>query len=134
VKIEVRRKWETSLSVGSELYIDGQWECYGLEPSRLTPVYPGHPCIPAGEYKVVLTPSPHLGYLTPELVDVPERSDIRIHIGNFPKDLLGCLAVGETRALDKVFSSREAFNRLMILLKTSHDGLTAVYTDPEVKP
>lgn len=131
MKIEVKRQWETARSIISQIYVDGQFECYGLEPSRLTPVNPGHPCIPAGEYKVVFTPSPHLKYVTPELVDVPGRSDIRIHVGNFPEDVLGCTVVGDTKAQDKVFNSKATFNRLMILLKTAPDNLVAVYSDPQ---
>jgi hypothetical protein len=134
MKVEIKRQWETSQSVISELWVDGQFECYGLEPSRLTPVYPGHPCIPAGTYKVVLTPSPHLGYITPEVLDVPGRTAIRWHIGNYPKDVLGCVAVGEMKAQDRVIESQKAFVSLMTLLKTA-DEITAVYTDPpEVKP
>ena len=131
MKVEIRRTWETPQSIISELWIDGQWECYGLEPSRTTPYYPGHPCIPAGTYKVVLTPSPHLGYLTPEVLNVPGRTAIRWHIGNYPKDVLGCVAVGEMKALDRVIESQKAFEVLMTLLKTA-DEITAVYTDPEV--
>jgi hypothetical protein len=128
--VEVRRKWETPRSIISELWIDGKFECFGLEPSRTTPFHPDHPCIPVGTYKVVLTMSPHFGYVTPEVLDVPGRTAIRWHIGNFPKDVLGCVVVGKTRAEDMVQGSLGAFTHLMAVLEGA-DNITAVYTDPE---
>jgi hypothetical protein len=130
MKIEVKRIYESPQSIISDVFVDGQWECWGLEPARKDPVNPGHPCVPAGEYKVVFTPSPHLGYVTPELLDVPGRSDIRIHIGNFPQDTLGCLLVGEMKGQDKIFNSKPAFEKLLLLLKTATDPIIAVFTDP----
>jgi hypothetical protein len=128
--VEIRRKKETSLSVTGEMWIDGQFECYTLEPSRLTPVHPGHPCIPAGRYKVILTLSPHLGYVCPEVLDVPGRTKIRWHIANFPKDLEGCVGVGLGVTTDAVTESKKAFERLMALLRNYATNIEAVYTDP----
>jgi hypothetical protein len=67
--------------------------------------------------------------VTPELLDVPGRSDIRIHIGNFPQDTLGCLLVGEMKGQDKIFNSKPAFEKLLLLLKTATDPIIAVFTD-----
>lgn len=76
-------------------------------------------CIKPGTYLCVKTKSPNLGYITPELQDVPGRTHIRIHIGNYPKDILGCIAVGEVGGViaqrPMVSSSRIAFSRLMAL-------------------
>jgi hypothetical protein len=133
MKLEVRRAIETTKSIIGELFVDGQRECWTLEPSRTNPVHPGHPAIPAGEYPVYLTFSPHFQIVTPEVMNVPGRSDIRIHPGNFPKDSLGCTLVGEEKGIDQVFRSRDAFGKLMILLKSTLDPITIVYTDPEAK-
>ena len=129
MKIDIFRTKETPRSVSGELFVDSQFECYTLEPSRTSPVHAGHPCIPAGVYSVVFTPSPHLGYITPELLDVPGRSDIRIHVGNFPKDSLGCVLVGQAAAADTVLESRQAFNKLMTLLKTALGNITVTIND-----
>lgn len=50
-------------------------------------------CIPEGTYEAVLYDSPSKGivYL---LKDVPDRSMIEIHKGNFNKDSTGCILVG----------------------------------------
>lgn len=126
--LEVRRRWETKRSICGELYVDGQLESMTMEPARTNPVIPGHPCIPAGTYKVILTPSPHLGYLTPEVLDVPGRTDIRIHVGNWPKDSLGCTLVGTGHLVDAVSESRVAFTALMMLLRTA-DEIDITYTE-----
>jgi len=132
MNLEVRRQEETSRSIIGELWIDGQKECFTLEPARTNPVNSGHPCIAAGTYPAILTPSPHLGYLTPELENVPGRSDIRIHIGNFPRDTEGCTLVGSSKATDWISGSKTAFAKLMTLLKTA-DKITITYIDPVLK-
>lgn len=127
--LEIKRQWETSRSVCGQMFVDGNWECFALEPARTTPVHPGHPCIPAGTYKVILTHSPHLGYVTPEVLNVPSRTAIRIHKGNKPEDVLGCTAVGQTHTPDWVGVSGVAFEVLM--QKLQGQDITAVYTDPQ---
>lgn len=131
MKAEIRRIWETDKSVCGELWLDGIMQCYTLEPARVNPVIPGHPCIPAGIYKVILSHSPHLGYNTPEVLDVPGRSGIRWHVGNKPADVLGCAAVGQTHAEDWVGESDVAFNKLMGILALVIDDITVFYTDPQ---
>lgn len=133
MRIEVRRKVETSKSIVGELWVDGQWECCTLEPARINPVNAGHPAIPTGEYEITLTFSPHLKYVTPELLAVPGRSDIRVHVGNYPKDTLGCTLVGETAGKDSVYASKVAFDRLMTLLRATLEKVTIAYIDPEGK-
>src|SRR4051812_21834129 len=97
MKIDIYRVIETDRSIIGRLAVDGQQLCFDLEPSRLHPVHAGHPCIPAGiAYKVKLTISPHFGYVTPEVLDVPGRTHIRMHRGNKPEDSLGCTLVGES--------------------------------------
>lgn len=57
-------------------------------------------CIPVGEYKCVYTRSNRLSkltgreYYTYEVLDVPDRSGIRIHSANYFNQLLGCIALG----------------------------------------
>jgi len=119
--ISVHRQPDNPHSIPSSIFLDGIFECYGLEPSRTNPAHSGHPCVPAGAYSAILTRSPHLGYVTPELVGVPGRSEIRIHIGNYPKDSLGCILVGETNPLpDFVGDSRAAFKALMLKLQSAN--------------
>ncbi len=128
MKVDIYRKVETNQSITGEFWLDGVWECYYLEPSRSTPYYPGHPCIQAGAYRVVLSMSPHLGYVCPEVLQVPGRTAIRWHIGNFPKDVLGCCVVGTTLGVNFVGNSKVAFEALMT--KLERQEIVAEYHDP----
>ena len=133
--VEIKRDPDDPHSVPSKVYVNARFQCFGMEPARVNPVHAGHPCISAGTFKLERTKSPHLHYITPELLNVPGRSDIRWHIANFPKDILGCLAVGKTRKADFVGESAAAFEELMKVLDAAWDAgeeITAIYTDPEV--
>lgn len=131
--VEIKRDKDDPNSVPSKVYVDGQFECYGMEPARTNPAVAGHPCIAAGTFEVTRAYSPHLKYVTPHVLNVPGRTEIEWHIANFPKQILGCLAVGTVRKVDEVDNSRTAFEKLMTLLNTAWDAgekVTAVYTDP----
>jgi hypothetical protein len=128
MKVDIVRKVETSESITGEFWLNGVKECYCLEPSRNTPFYSGHPCIEAGTYQVVLTMSPHLGYVCPEVLNVPGRTEIRWHIGNYPKEVLGCCVVGTALGTNQVENSRTAFDALMA--KLEGQNILAEYHDP----
>ncbi len=130
--VDIYRKVETGEAITGEFWVDGVRECYYLEPSRYTPFYTGHPCIEAGTYQVVLTMSSHLGYVCPEVLDVPGRSAIRWHIGNFPRDVLGCCVVGTASEENSVIHSKIAFDALMGKLQGNH--IIAEYHDLAQEP
>ncbi len=132
MKVDIYRKVETSQSITGEFWLDGIRECYYLEPSRLTPCHPGFACIPAGIYRVVLTMSPHLRYVCPEVLNVPGRSAIRWHIGNFPADVLGCCVVGTAAGENCVTHSKIAFHALMG--KLEGNDILAEYHDSAQEP
>ena len=52
-------------------------------------------CIPLGDYKVIPHMSPTFGKCF-KVLDVPGRSDILIHPGNYYTDIKGCIAIGAT--------------------------------------
>lgn len=54
-------------------------------------------CIPKGTYKVVKRKSAKYGNHF-HVLDVPNRSFILIHHGNYNKDILGCILVGKSHA------------------------------------
>lgn len=78
--------------------------------------HPNISCIPEGSYTCIRDFYNRGGYETFEIMDVPHRSDIKFHIGNWVKDVLGCVAVGSNRYINKepmITGSRIAFNEFM---------------------
>ena len=73
-------------------------------------------CIPAGVYDVKRGMYNRGGYEVFELLEVPGgRTEIKIHIGNYPKDVFGCIVVGKGKdeSVPMVQSSRVAFAEFM---------------------
>lgn len=52
-------------------------------------------CIPPGLYKAKKRISPGKGYEVIEFIDVPDRTYIQAHYGNFTRQLLGCQLYGD---------------------------------------
>ena len=98
----------------STVWIDGKFECFGLEDEYRADKVAAETRIPAGIYNVGVRtvgsfnaryakkfPSFHKGML--EVLDVPNFKHILIHIGNTDGDTAGCLLVGRSaRALSKL--------------------------------
>jgi hypothetical protein len=85
-------------------------------------------CIPEGEYELVK--GTHASYKGPlgkllkydcyTVANVPNRTDIDVHIGNFPKDTKGCILVGVHDPVKGAVlqDSKATFNGLMERLNT----------------
>ena len=58
--------------------------------------------IPAGTYPLDLTWSPRFKKLMPEVLDVPEREGIRIHLGSVPEHSQGCILVPNQLLLENI--------------------------------
>lgn len=100
------------------LNTDGTYYCYSLELP-----WKGNEhevsCIVPGRYKVRIDYSKHFNAPLPHLLDVPGRDMIRIHPANWPRQLLGCIAPGETYGVDSVNASRDAFAPLFGRIKSA---------------
>ena len=119
MKLTVFRQLGTANSTPGVLEINGIFQCYTLELPRLfngQANVPDKTCIPVGSYRVNLLWSHRHQCIKPWIMDVPGRSDIEIDIANTADELLGCTAVGETRATDRVGNSELAFKALMARL------------------
>lgn len=114
------------------LFIDDLYFCDTLEDknrdinhngkfdNKESKVY-GETCIPFGEYKVEVTYSPKFKRELPILLDVPNFEGIRIHRGNYPKDTLGCILVGELDINNNVINSTKTEKKLINILKKEKD-------------
>lgn len=78
-------------------------------------------CIPEGKYKVHRIYSPKFGNCF-HVQDVPGRSAILIHRGNYTKDTMGCILVGlnhidiDNDGLKDVSDSTAAMNKLLTII------------------
>lgn len=103
--IRVNRFTSDGDSTLSCLFIDGLFECFGLEDEFRWQKVDAETRIPAGRYKVQVRrwggfhsryadrfAGFHRGML--EIESVPNFTDILIHVGNWEHNTAGCLLVG----------------------------------------
>lgn len=83
---------------------------------------PNISCIPEGSYQLKPYSSERFPHVW-ELQDVPGRSLILIHAGNYAHDIQGCIAVGTMPSRDglMILNSREAIGRMRALLDQEKD-------------
>lgn len=126
----LQRSKQTSESVEGELSIDGEFQCFTLEPAfREVPnkpvgywKVPGKTAIPTGTYAVEVSYSARDGYYSPILDNVPGFLGVRIHIGNFPQDTEGCILVGTQMGDNEVLNSKAAFAALMAKVQAAQQN------------
>lgn len=119
IKLKLKRLYSDDFHTIGALYINKVFECFTLEdPFREEKIY-GSTRIPAGEYCIKLRKfgglhekysikfSFHQGML--HLQEVPEFTNIYIHIGNTPVDTLGCILVGKYVGFRRIANSTDAY-------------------------
>jgi hypothetical protein len=79
-----------------ELLIEGEHACYTLERPWLNN-RESVSCIPLGTYGVELAWSEHWGRDIPHVMNVPGRTAIEMHPGNFVYNSIGCILLGKVR-------------------------------------
>ncbi len=78
-------------------------------------------CIPAGNYSITKISSPKFGKNTFAVSNVPGRSHILIHPGNFTSDIEGCILLGErfgnldNNDITDVVNSKATINKIKSL-------------------
>ncbi len=105
MELTLKRVRQGNNSTLSELYINGRFQCYGLEDTVRDVKIKGRTAIPAGTYTLGLNrgggmntaykkrfPDMHQGMI--EIRTIPNFSLVYIHIGNTHEDTEGCLLVG----------------------------------------
>lgn len=116
-KLVVERFCHAEFGTYSKLKYMG-FECFGVERPWLDNKT-GESCIPVGEYPIKLGRYNKGGYACWEVLDVPGRTQIKIHKANVPSELNGCIAPGMSTGFYKgqwsVGSSGTAFNKLMAM-------------------
>lgn len=114
--VELQRLYHSELSTQGLLSINGVSKFNTLEPPSQSGML-----IQVGTYHCVKNMSPRLGYVCPEILNVPGHTGERIHIGNFPDDTIGCVLIGLYRFPDEVTQSETAFHQFMAIVPSEFD-------------
>jgi hypothetical protein len=104
---------------------------------------PGQSCIPSGVYKCVRDFYHDGGYPAFEIMNVPDRQRVLIHIANFSHQLKGCIALGREHAIIKdpvlskyylaISQATIVFNQFMHLLEGVNSfDLSIEWNVPEI--
>lgn len=106
MELVLKRKESNKNETLGELYIDGEFECFILEDEFREVKVKHETRIPQGKYEITLRTYGghyeryttkfrkwHKGML--QLMNVPNFTDILIHIGNKDSDSSGCLLTGK---------------------------------------
>ncbi len=109
--IKVLRTKQGKHSTLSEIYVNNQFVCYGLENIPRPVKIRGETAIPAGHYPLGFNrdggmngryyddyPKLHRGML--EIRDIPNFSYVYFHKGNSYKETAGCVLVGNQYVLE----------------------------------
>lgn len=130
MKLTLKTTAQDEAATCGELRTESGWLlCLTLEePYRLN--QKDVSCIPAGKYSWFKRLSPKRGYEVIELKDVPGRTNVQIHVGNFLKDTEGCVLVGTQRsdegAPPSIHESKLAFRLLMAAVAENATGTLEV--------
>ena len=114
-EVLLERFAHTPMGVFGNLSVDG-FECYTVERPWLDNK-PRESCIPEGVYRLELGMYNRGGYPAYEIMNVPDRSLIKMHIANNINDVIGCVGFGDSLGyyenLWSVMNSGKAMARFM---------------------
>ncbi len=134
MKLKLTRYSSTNEDTLGHLKADDKLIAYTLEDEARTVKVFGETRIPAGSYKLKLRE--HGGFFTRytkrwswhkgmiELLDVPNFTDILIHLGNSDDDTAGCILVGNTAKVNTIdpgelnlLDSTSAYRRIYPIIR-----------------
>ena len=104
LQIKRNQSRETTDALFGDMAYDGRRLCFTMERKAVA--------IPEGIYRGRKRDSPRFGMRVLG-IEVPSRTDIEVHPANYPRQLGGCIAVGESIGNDALDSSRAAFGAMM---------------------
>jgi hypothetical protein len=118
MNLTVNRNISDDTSTEGDFIEDGARIAYSLErPWMNGSNEHGVACILPGTYEVQTDFSPHFNKIMPILLNVPGRSEIRIHPANWPSQLEGCIAIGLKEDKDAIENSVAAFEPFFFRLE-----------------
>jgi hypothetical protein len=78
--------------------------------------------IPAKRYQIILSKSPRFGKILPELLNVPNFTEIRMHGGNTVNDTDGCILCANNIAGLDIIQGQSA-DELVAFLQSVHEEI-----------
>ena len=130
-EITIQRQIATTNCIMGYLLVDGKATCHTLElPYRDNKSEISS--IPAGHYKGFVRTDGARGWRI-ELKNVPQRTNVQIHVGNYTRDTTGCTLVGLKASVDDctVKQSAEAVNKVRTALTPLLDKeISVTYSSP----
>lgn len=150
MELRVDRKWKKPEYCVSDIYVDGEWVCNGLEDTDRgldqdmedwmirNKKIPNRTAVPTGRYKVLMnTVSPRFSqkpfYMQvckgklPRLDNVKGYEGILIHCGTTHQHSAGCILVGKNTIKGKLTDSQETFKKLYSIMKDAYDKGDEIY-------
>lgn len=97
MELVVNRNRPTKHSTTGQLSLNDELLYTTLEPPPVPDLSlsgNGYRSIPAGTYQLTIRWSPKFSKAVPHVENVPGRTFIELHIGNFPSDTDGCTLIG----------------------------------------
>lgn len=114
--LELRRYGSSPAGTPGVLRVSDVFSCYTIEQPWVCNI-PMKSCIPIGKYTVRKDRFNKGGYDAYEVDNVLGRSEIKIHVGNSIKDILGCVLVGEGLLIQDglwwLTASQKTFDKFM---------------------
>lgn len=124
--VRIKRKYSFAQGIVGELYANGVFVCYTLELAWFWNEN-NKSCVPRGKYSGFLRYD-HTDKWRIELSGVPgDREHVQIHIGNYPKDIKGCVVVGTSYGPDAVFDSASAYKKLKDAYQHAYGPITVEF-------
>lgn len=118
--LTIKRWYMNDCTIGRLTLSGSAFQCFTLELPWLENQR-GISCVPRGKYKAFKRMSPKNGSVI-EFANVPQRTNIQIHRGNYTRQIEGCVLVGDAvRFLDAdsipdVANSGATMDKLLALL------------------
>lgn len=110
--LTIERKLQSENCTMGYLSVNGEVICYTLELPWLDNAN-DISCIPAGTYNGIIRYDKTDGWRI-QLENVPERTGVQIHMGNYTSDITGCILVGSNAVTENcsLVNSSLAYKRL----------------------
>lgn len=112
MNLRVQRTAFSPYSTIGKLFVDGEFQCFTMEPVWLETSAIKPRAIPEGTYPLRNRYSLKHKRNMPHVDEVPGFTEVEIHPLNFPHETEACLGVGKTCSTDFIGGSKLAFTDL----------------------